>query len=311
MTPKPRFPLLLLGLICIIFALAASHATGLESHRKIGAQRTDSLTPGVRKRAPTSLPYGYPDLGLDTGYAPCDDFYQYTCRRWIDKHDTEATHEQFRTVFSELSKRNTESLDEALRRPPPEVEALNVVINARRFHSSCMDLQAIDAQTLPAAARPLLEPIDAWRSGRQTFSVSLGQLLSMGVGPLLAADTRHISQGCAKNNNNMTPWLMPDEMLANQTECTDALTSLAATIIHSVHPDRAMDEVRAASQKVTALERSLWGIRLNADTQRKLQVHGTWVSGVISDSTARETSCMHACTPVQKWGCDDNGKLSN
>eukprot|EP00873_Tetraselmis_striata_P039457 jgi/Tetstr1/459721/TSEL_005074.t1 len=50
-----------------------------------------------------------------------------------------------------------------------------------------------------------------------------------------------------------------------------------------------MDEVRAASQKVTALERSLWGIRLNADTQRKLQVHGTW-------SQQMATDAVHAMT---------------
>jgi hypothetical protein len=192
------------------------------------------------------------------------------CNEWLAANEPKATHENERTTFSELEKRNFRILAQELQHPPSGLSELKVVANAHRLYSSCMDLKAIDARAAPTAAKELLSPIESWRSGNLTFSEAAGRLLTMGVSPLFSGGVRGLSQGITQNDGTF-PWLLPDCEVAYKADYLNALGFFADRVLMAFRGDELDGPPSLTSnspgRKVALLEKSLWDIRLTRDEE--------------------------------------------
>lgn len=84
---------------------------------------------------------------IDTSVKPCDDFFLFSCGKWIKTHPIPKSYNDYST-FTRLSKEIERELRNLLEEPStletlPENEALR---KAKDFYHSCMNTELIEAQ---------------------------------------------------------------------------------------------------------------------------------------------------------------------
>jgi len=104
---------------------------------------------------------------MDQDVDPCDDFYRFSCSKWVDEHIISETQSSV-SVFNDVRDLVSKSLKTVLEKESVDGEN-DSIRKARNYYASCMDTSKIDELGL-VPIRELIEQMGGWPILGDSFS---------------------------------------------------------------------------------------------------------------------------------------------
>jgi len=104
---------------------------------------------------------------MDQAVDPCDDFYEFSCSKWVDEHIISETQSSV-SVFNDVRDLVSKSLKTVLEKES-SIDENDSIKKARNYYASCMDTKKIDELGLEPI-RQLIKQMGGWPILGDSFS---------------------------------------------------------------------------------------------------------------------------------------------